>query len=258
MSKGVMIQSVERAILMLDLFSEGNSELKLQEICDRMNLNKSTAHGILNTLKYHGLIAQNERNQKYRLGLDLIELGYRVQKGINLRDIAAPILKKICAATGESVHLGILDGHDVVYIDKRESDQSIRISTSIGARNPAYSSAIGRAILAFLPKEEQADHLPEVLIQSTKYTVKNKESLIKELQATKERGYSVVREEFLEGLLTIGAPLFNFDQDVVGGISFAVPSVRATEKQTEVLTIMVHEAAEEISAKLGCMMTQMK
>ena len=258
MSKGVMIQSIERAILILDLFSEGNAELKLQEICERLNLNKSTAHGILSTLKYYGLIAQNEENQKYRLGLNLIELGYRVQKGINLRDIAAPVLKKACAATGESVHLGILDGFDVVYIDKRESNQSVRISTSIGARNPAYSSAIGRAILAFLPKQEQADHLPETLIPSTKYTVTNKDRLMAELQATKEKGYAVVREEFIEGLLTIGAPIFNFDQDVAGGISFAAPAARVTKKQTEELAIIIHEAAEEISMKLGCMMTQMK
>jgi DNA-binding IclR family transcriptional regulator len=258
MAKGIMIQSVERAVLMLGLFSEDNSELKLQEICERMNLNKSTAHGILHTLKYHGLIAQNEENQRYRLGLNLIELAYRVQKGIDLREAAAPILKGISKRAWEFVNLGILDGHDVVYIDKSESTQAIRISTSVGSRNPAHSSAVGRAILAFLPEEEQPDHLPEVLIRSTPKTKICREEIIKELRLTKARGYSVLDGEFLNGILTVGAPIFNYENKAVGAISIAGPKLRITEERITEMAGIVCQAAEKISEKLGYMILRKK
>lgn len=251
MNSGVKIQSIERAILIMKCFTDEQPELRLQEICEELDLNKSTAHGIINTLKYYGLIDQDVETQKYRLGLSLLELGSQVLNRLDFRAIAAPIIKDVCLKTEETVHLGILDGMEIIYIDKHESSQSMRLFTTIGTRYPAYCTGIGKAILAFLPTEEQVKRVPDEIKPLTDYTLKDKEAILMDLKAVHSRGYSIDDEENIDGLRCVGAPIFNYSGQVVAAISVAGPSIRMTkEKLAEVAGILC-EAAVEISKRLG-------
>lgn len=245
------VQSIERAIKILNCFSDKNPELKLTEIADMLDLNKSTIHGIIGTLKDGGLVDQNEENQKYRLGLDMINYAAQVLKSLNVREVAQPILRKLCDDVNETVHLGILDGTEIVYIDKVESNQSIRIFTTIGTRYHAYCTAIGKSILSDLTNEAILRLLPDHLPKYTDNTKTSKEEILEEINAVKYKGYALDLEENVEGLKCVGAPIYNHQGRVKFSVSVSGPLHRMTDEKTAMIIEKVKIAAQEISEKLG-------
>ena len=245
------VQSIDRAVMILKCFSERNRELSLAEIADRLDLNKSTLHGIISTLKHHNLMDQDERTQKYRLGLGLMELGAIVSNSMDVNEIAEPFLNDLCNRLDETVHMCLLDDKDVVYIGKKESNQSIRIITKIGARIPAYCTGVGKAILANLDEPEVDKHLPDKMIKSAPKTITDKVELKKEFAKIRERGYSTDDEEYTPGLSCVAAPIFDRSGRVRYAISTSGPSVRMTPEKVQEAIRLVTEAAMDISRKLG-------
>lgn len=242
---------MDRAILILKCFKDNKKELKLSEISDQLGLNKSTVHGIINTLKYHGLIDQNEETQKYRLGLALIELGELVISSMDVRNIAYPIIEEVCEKLEETVHVAILNGLEVVYVDKKECNSSIKISTKIGSRNRAYCTADGKVLLAHLDEEIQQQIIPEKIEKVTPNTINNKQQILRELALIKKQGYALDHEENLIGLICVAAPVFDYTGEAKYGVSVTGPAVRMTnEKVNEAINILV-EATKRISYKLG-------
>lgn len=249
-SKG-RVQSIDRAVGIMKLFNEDRRELKLSEISDYLDLNKSTVHGIISTLKYHGLIDQDEETQKYRLGLFNMSLGELVQKSLDIRDITTPVIEKVSQILDETVHIGTLDEMDVVYIDKKESNQSMRIFTNIGARNPAYCTGVGKAMLAYKDEDLIRKMLPEKLEALTPKTITDKSRLTNELAKIREQGYSFDDEENNIGLTCVAAPIFDYSRKAKYGISVSGPTIRMTNEKIEEAIEVVKAAAKEISYKLG-------
>lgn len=245
------VQAIDRAVMILKCFSEKSRELKLSEIADELGLNKSTVHGIISTLKYHGLIDQNEENQKYRLGLYLLELGDIVTNSMDIREIASPVIKDICSKIEETVHLGTLDNMDVVYIDKQESNQSMRIYTTIGARRPAYCTGIGKAMLAYIDTDILLIQLPETQERFTPTTITEKQELLRELDKIRENGYATDNEESIEGLICVASPIFNHAGNAKYSISVSGPTIRMTKDKIRETIRLVKDAAGEISNRLG-------
>ncbi|MGE5677775.1 MAG: IclR family transcriptional regulator [Pseudomonadota bacterium] len=245
------IQAIDRAVMILKCFSEKRRELKLSDIADELGLNKSTVHGIISTLKYHGLIDQNEENQKYRLGLYILELGDIVSSSMDIREIASPVIRDLCSKADETVHLGALDNMDVVYIDKQESNQSMRIFTTIGTRNPAYCTGIGKAMLAYVDKEILIEQLPDRLEKFTDNTITDKSELLKELEAIRENGYAMDKEERIEGLTCVAASVFDQKGNAKYAISVSGPTIRMSKEKIEETIKLVKEATKEISYRLG-------
>ena len=245
------VQSIDRAVSILKCFTENKRELKLSEIAEQLGLNKSTVHGILSTLKYHRLISQDEKTQKYRLGLYLIELGEHVICSMDVRSIAYPIIEEICKELEETVHVVILDGIEVVYIDKKECDKSIKISTKIGARNLAYSTADGKVMLAYLDLETQMKMIPENIEKLTPNTIINKQMVIKELAEIKKRGYAFDYEENIVGLICVAAPVFDYSGQAKYGISVMGPTIRMTEEKISQTINVLKNATNRISYLYG-------
>jgi DNA-binding IclR family transcriptional regulator len=245
------VQSIERAIKIINCFSERTPELKLTEIADMLDLNKSTIHGIINTLKDGGLIDQNEENQKYRLGLNLVHYAAQVLKSLDIRRVAEPVIRQLCDEVNETVHLGVLDGKEIVYIDKMESNQSIRIFTSIGTRYHAYCTAIGKSILSDYSNEAIERLLPDVLPQYTKTTKTSKAAILAEIDEVRHTGYALDLEENVEGLKCVGAPIYNHEGHVKYSISVSGPIQRMTDEKTAMIIERVKIAAQEISKKIG-------
>lgn len=252
MDKTGRVQAIDRAVQILQCFSEKRPDLKLIEISDELGLNKSTVHGIISTLKYHGLIEQDNETQKYRLGVYLMQLGDLVSRSIDVVGIARPFITDICNQVEETVHLATLDNMEVVYIDKIESTQSMRIFSARGARNPAYCTGVGKAMMAYLD-----EHTLDKLLQSseltavTPKTITNKPELLLELAKIRETGYSFDNEENAIGLTCVGAPVFDHTGNVKYGVSVSGPTARMTEGKIEVAIRLVKAAATEISNKLG-------
>ncbi len=235
----------------MNCFSEQRTEIGLLELSDMLDINKSTLHGIISTLKEYGFMDQDPDTQKYRLGFKLAVLGSIVMNSIDIVRIAKPIIDKVSEELEETVHLAALEADEVVYIEKKESYQSMRILTTIGARNPAYATGVGKAMLAFLGKRELQDHLPEQLLSLTPKTIIDRDLLLEELETVRDRGYAKDDEENILGLTCIAAPIFTSDSVAKYAISVSGPTVRMTEDKIRRSIEVIGDAARQITSKLN-------
>lgn len=249
-------QVLDRVMQTLCAFRTDEPELSFSEILLRVKLHKSTLYRLLEALQSHGLIGRDPVTQKYHLGLKLLELGSLAGGRLEAVKPAMPILQQLARQTGETAHLCILDGTEVVYVAKVLGTQAFHVPSTVGRRNPAYCTGVGKAILAQLEPEQLDLYLAKVrgtpLRAMTKRTITSLDELVRTLAHDRERGYSVDDEEISEGLRCVGAPVRDYTGNVVAGISIAGPSVRVTKAQIPALGRMVIAAADEISAKLGC------
>lgn len=228
-SKKGLIQSISRAAAVLRCF-DGQTELGLSEISRMVGLHKSTAAGIVNTLKEEQFLEQNERTGKLRLGIELFRLSAGVH--LELKDLCRPHMEVLLRATGETVSLAMPDGDALVCVEKMESPHSMRICTSIGQRLPMHCTASGKAVLAFLePWEAERMLSGEVELPRYTYnTIVSKERLWDRLKKAKELGYACDMEEWEYGLVCVAVPLFNLNRKPLGALSISGPSIRMTEQ----------------------------
>ena len=245
------VQSIDRAVAILECFSENRCELKLSEIASRLDLNKSTVHGLLNTLKYHRFIDQDPETQRYRLGLRFLGFSDLVISSIDVGNIASPVIERVCEEIEETVHVAMLDGSDIVYIGKRECNKSIKTSTKIGARFPAYYTADGKIILCHMNREKVDELLPGKIKRLTPATITDKQELMKALAEMKEKGFAVDNEGVIQGLSCVAAPIINHTGEVKYSLSVTGPTVRMTEDKVREYAQIIKEATNEISYKIG-------
>lgn len=217
-----LIQSVERALGILDLFSERETELKITEISQRMGLHKSTLHALLKTLQSLGYIEQSEANGPYRLGMKLFERGYLVLKTKDFVSVARPHLVRLAAETGQTTHLGVLDGHHGVYIDKVEGERSIIVYSRIGRRMPVHSTAIGKVLAAFQPKPVLQAILDDYDFEPiTENTIASEAAFTAALAAVRETGFAVDEQENVRGVRCGAVPIWNHERRLVAAISLS-------------------------------------
>ncbi|MGD9569772.1 MAG: IclR family transcriptional regulator [Sedimentibacter sp.] len=247
----VRVQSIDRAVAILECFTENKRELKLSDIALMLDLNKSTVHGLLNTLKYHGFIEQDDITQKYRLGTRFIVYSDLVINSMDVINISYPVIEKVCEKIEESVHIAMLDKSEVVVIEKRECNKSIKTSTKIGARIPAYSTADGKVILCYLEKGKLKESLPRILKKLTPNTITDKQQFSEMLIEIKNNGYAVDYEETVQGLICVAAPIFDYTGSVRYSLSTTCPTVRMTEDKIKEYIQILKKAANEISCRIG-------
>jgi len=247
------IQLLERAILLLDLLlSESPSGLLPYELAQKSGLHKSTVHRLLSALRNHRLVQKDAKTGRYHLGLKLFELGVRAVPNVNLREYARPHLERLVFETGETAHLCVLVEHEILYLDKVESPKTIRIASSLGGRNPAFCSAVGKCLLAALPDAELDGLLRRhKLVAYTRHTITTPASLKAVLQQVRENGYAVDNEEREEGLRCIAAPIRDHTGDIIAAMSVAGPAFRLVSAQDMVIAKLVMSIAGELSATLG-------
>jgi|DewCreStandDraft_1066081.scaffolds.fasta_scaffold00555_19 DNA-binding IclR family transcriptional regulator len=246
------IQVLDRAMAILELLWQQGRELNAQQISAHIGVNKSTVRRLLKALAYHRLLEEDERTGQYRLGMKLFELGSSVVARLDIRARARPYLERLVLETGETAHLCILDRGEVLYLDKHEPMRTMRIPSEVGRRNPAYCTAVGKALLAYLPEEELEELVRRQGLRAyTPRTITTLAELKQELARVRERGYAVDDEEFEEGLKCIGAPVRDYSGRVVASISIAGPAFRLTEEKIPILAQSVMAVARELSEELG-------
>ena len=243
------IQSIERAAAILHCF-ENDRELSLTDISKMAGLHKSTASGIINTLKKEKFLRQNEETGKLRLGLELFRLGANVQ--LDYRNLCMPYLDDLLQSTGETINLVEREGHQIVYIEKKESMHSMRICTKIGQQLPLYCTGAGKAILAFLQDEDVRVILSETrFVPYTKNTIPNETELMAQILEIRKCGYAKDMEELEYGLVCIGAPIFNRKGVPVAAISVSGPVTRMTSAVQKKITRELLEVSEIITRKIS-------
>ncbi|GAH19771.1 unnamed protein product [marine sediment metagenome] len=185
------IKVLDKSLSILETLLQHNSPMSMTEISEKLGLYPSTIHRILDTLKYRGYVEQNPADQKYRLGLKLVELGMAKLHQMDLAREASPYLKELVNKCNETVHLGVLEEEEVLYLAKEESSQTIRMCSYVGKRAPVHCTALGKVILAYLPEGEKKKILGKrELPRLTEKTITDKEELEKELSKVKKQGFA--------------------------------------------------------------------
>ncbi|MBC8590167.1 IclR family transcriptional regulator [Wansuia hejianensis] len=247
-----IVQSVDRALSILELVSEYTEGLGITEISEKVNLHKSTVHRLLGTLIYKGFIVQDSMTNKYKISLKLYELGAKLVEDLDILQVSKPYTEKLMKELNEVVHLVIRDNNHIVYIDKVEADNTIRMASNIGRRSPLYCTSVGKAILAFMDGDQVEKIWENSNIQKlTKNTITDYKMFEKELQTIREKGYAIDDEENEIGVRCIGAPVFNHNKEVEGAISISGPAIRVTKDKVEKIAEMVKKYADLISKELG-------
>ncbi|MBO8127516.1 MAG: IclR family transcriptional regulator [Firmicutes bacterium] len=249
--QSIIVTSVSRALDILDLLGSSSKELGVTEISKAMGLPKTTVYRLLTTLMAHQYVNQDVDTGKYRLGLHLAKLGRQVLDHIDLRQAVRPFLKKLATLTGETVHLGILDNNQMIYIDKVESDQMLTMKSRIGASAPVHCTAVGKVLLAYASEKIIETILAQPLTGFTSTTITDPEALRRHLATIRERGYAIDDEEHEIGIRCIGVPVRNHARKVIAAISVAGPAVRITRERLEEIKPLVIEIGHEISHALG-------
>jgi DNA-binding IclR family transcriptional regulator len=225
--------------------------LTIGEIAARCGLSRPTAHRLVITLARRGYLATTP-DRRYRLGPKVLSLARALMDVTGLPTVARPILATLAHALGETVFLGMLDGAEVLYLDKFETPRSARMYSVVGTRNPVYCTALGKSLLAFLPDNQQQQILRRViLIRRARNTHRTIESLMRDLEETRRRGYAVDDVENEQGIRCIGVPILNANGYPVAAISVAGPETRLTRDRIAEIAPAVVEAAHQISVQLG-------
>ena len=226
--------------------------MRLSEVAEQTGLGAPTAHRLLRTLVDHGLVAQELATTAYRPGLKLFEMSSHVLEGLELRDEAQPELRQLSLKTDETVHLAVLDEGEVVYIDKVESAQAIRMVSAVGKRAPAHCTAVGKVILAGLPDEE----LRQIIRQRglrwyTPTTITSVEGLERELALINERGYAIDDGEHEPEIRCVACPVRDHTGRIVAAASVSAPTSRMSRERVEALAPLVGRCSDRISRRLG-------
>lgn len=246
------VQVLDRALAILQMLSAEGPDLSLGEISTKLELHKSTVHRLIMVLERHKFIERNSINGRLRLGLKLFELGTRAISHLDLRERARPILDRLVLETGETVHLGILDDTEVLYLEKVEPARSVRMTSSVGRRNPAYCTAMGKAIMAYMPEEQvEAIVRKHGLKALTANTITSFLELKTDLAAIRSRGYSIDNEEIEEGVRCVGCVVRDFSGGPIAAISVSGPAFRLAREKVKGLAQPVIAAAGALSAQLG-------
>lgn len=247
-----VVQSVDRALSILETLSDYNEGLGVTEISDRIGLHKSTVHRLLGTLIYKGYVTQDSESNKYKITLKLFELGNKKVEDLDILTVSKPYTKELMGKVNEVVHFVIREGNNIVYIDKVEADNTIRMASTIGRRSPLYCTAVGKAILAQLSDKEVEKIWNSSKIEKlTEFTITDLKEMKEELEKVRQKGYAIDNEENELGVRCAGAPVFNRFGKVEGAISISGPTIRITEDKAEEFAKEVVKYAGLISKELG-------
>lgn len=246
------VKSILKAFTILEEINK-NYEMSIGEISQTLNMDKATVHRLVSTMKEAGYLMQNPTSKRYSVSLKIFAMGNRVVERTGIKQIARPYIKRLAEETKETVNLGMRIDNDIVYVDKIESNSTIKVGIDIGTAIPNYCTGMGKAVIAFLSQEERSEMFENMEFKSfTKNTPITKESIEENLKKIRDVGFSTDDEEFVDGLISFGAPIFDFHGNPVAAVSVSYPKYRyeGKDKESEVPEKVV-KTAKEISTKLG-------
>jgi len=220
-------QSLERGLAILSTFAPDRPLIGVAELSRELSLSRSTAHRYIATLAKLGYLMQDPDSKRYRLGPRVLDLGFSAINSMDVREISAPHLRQLSDQTGYTVNLAILDGTDVVYIERCRTagpgQREIDLNLHVGARLPAYCTAMGKAILAFLPAELCNDVIRRIeFLPRGPNTITTPEAFREELAKIRASGVAVNDEELAYGLRSIAAPIRSRSGEVLAALNLAV------------------------------------
>jgi PcaR/PcaU/PobR family beta-ketoadipate pathway transcriptional regulator len=246
------VQSVSRALSILELFSDKRPSLSVSEVAELTGLNRATCYRFCQTLRQLGYL-EELGDRRFRPGLKAVSLAHSALSSRELPELALPYLRRLREDTGETVNMGLLDGTEVVYVARVLSDHLIALRLYVGSRLPAYASSLGRAQLAFLPHEEVEDILDRSEFAAlTDHTIVDRRRLLAELKRIRSQGYAVNNQEIAKGLRGVAAPVLAGSRRPIAAINISIPHpLREPDEIEHVLAPKVVETGQSIGALAG-------
>jgi len=249
---GGTVQSIERALSLLEALEDSRGEIGIAELSKRVGLHVSTVHRILATLVARGYARQNPETGRYALGAKALHLAESYLGQMDIRRVGRPVLERLSQETGETANLVILDRREALYLDKVESPQSLRIFSRIGRRAPLHSTAVGKVLLAYRSKAQVNSLLGRgALERLTRHTITSVSQVRRELEKVHDQGFALDREECEEGACCIAVPIRNAQGDVEAALGISAPTTRLTPRRMEELVPIMLRTGQVVSAQLG-------
>jgi IclR family acetate operon transcriptional repressor len=245
------IQSVDRALYLLETIAEAGGEATLTELATRTGLNISTCHHLLATLIKRGFAAKVQGRRLYTLGARIMHLSHACLQ-VDLPRRAHRYLEAVNRVTGETVHLAGLQGDAVVTLAVREARHAVRVDTGkIGKLEAPHATAVGKAMMAWLPEDEIRRILGQSMKRFTDNTITEFPQFLEALRVVRRSGYAIDREEFLPGVICVGAAIRDHAGTVIGAISASTPSMRASDEHIALMRNEISAATRALSAEFG-------
>ncbi|SDM71566.1 transcriptional regulator, IclR family [Fictibacillus solisalsi] len=252
MERENMVKSVSRALDIITLVSLKKGGMGVTEIAKQIDINKSSVYRILSTLVLYGYIEQDQETGRYKLGYKFLEVSSKLLESIDLRAEAKPFLQELEDETNEVVHLVVFDQGEVVYIEKLDGNETLRMHSKVGKRAPMHCTSVGKAILASLPASEVVEILQRKgMPRHTDKTITDKDLFLEELNQVRQRGYALDLEENETGITCIAVPIYDHLGMVVGAVSISGPTLRMTNERLEQLKPRMQKISKQLSARLG-------
>lgn len=247
------IKSIVKVSKIIDAIAFANSPLSLSELSKRLGIAKSTLHGLLSTLVNIRYLEQDQDTGRYKLGVQLFELGSQITNTWSEKAIAKSYMEKLASDTGETVHLAMLSNGEVLYVDKEEAYSSIRIATAPGAKLPIHCTGVGKVLLAFSSDEEVAKILNDdyEFEQYAEHTITNLKDLKRELVKIRTLGYTYDNQEYVDGLRCVATPIFDHNHKIIFALSVSGPIRRMQDETIAKYRDLLLMVGSEISQKLG-------
>ncbi len=245
------IQSIERAVTVLDYLMKKPHGEHLTTISRELGLNKSTAFSIISTLENLRCVTQNQDNGRYMLGLRLLEFAQSLLLNLDIVNIAKPYLRDLASQYDETINLALLSGNDVIYVDRVQSSKSIRVEMRLNEKVPVYCCSTGKIFLAFMEEEQRKRILDKTTFQPrTIYSISNRAQLEADLDIIRQRGYAYDREEYEIGLTCIASPIRNRHGETIASISLNAPTNRMLNLGQETLIKDMTSVTDKLTQKL--------
>ena len=245
------IQSVDRALYLLETIAEAGGEATLTELATRTGLNISTCHHLLATLIKRGFATKVPGRRLYALGARIFFLSHACLQ-VDLPRRAQPYLEAINRTTGETVHLAALQGDAVVTLAVREARHAVRVDTGkVGRVEAPHATSVGKAIMAWLPEAEIQRIVAGGMKRYTDKTITEFPALIESLRIVRRNGYALDREEYLPGVICVGAAIRDQAGAVIGAISASTPMMRADDEHIALMRDEINAATRALSAEFG-------
>lgn len=246
------IQAVDHAIDVLDAMAQIGFDAGVSEIARRTGLSKAAVHHLLSTLESRRFVMRDPTTARYRLSWALYELGSNVVRSVDVTRTARPFLDRLASQTGESVLLGILDEDAVLYLDRGEAPQGLRMTANAGRRSPLHSTASGKVLLAFAQDRQLFDRITVgPLAKFTQTTIIDPSVLRYELAQVRQQGFATCWQEREVGLCSLAVPLRNYTNQVIGSLAVAGPSTRLNSRTVQEHLRPLQAAGHNIQVRLG-------
>jgi DNA-binding IclR family transcriptional regulator len=244
-------RSVDKALATVEVLLRSREPASAREIAERAGVNRTTSHRLLNALIRRGWAEKVPGTAAYRLNLRFLALAQMAIQGRDVMGEVRPVMERLSEMSREAVHLGVLDGFEVVHVDKVDSPEMVGVASKVGTRAVPHVTALGKALLASGPDEVVAAYIAHARVLAPPFRLCDEDGLHADLRRVRERGFSLDDEESSAGIRCLGVPILGVDGTPLFALSITGPAARFTADRAADCAPQAITAARLLSAQLG-------